>query len=227
MRDPAAIHTAGLGYTLRDAIADHPTLADFPTPGIVGRLARAVDSGIIYRDDASAWQVWVTPGGGGPSSFPLSEDDGTNTYTVHTDPGFGQVTMSNALDANSAETDIFSFVDSGTASGQINSQWPTGGNAHASVEAGSDFGGVELKAVTSTSDIASINVSADSSNTPTTSAEILAADVQILAQSGLGFRGSTPIPTPTVVGSRGGNAALASLLTALADYGLIINGTSP
>jgi hypothetical protein len=42
----------------------------------------------------------------------------------------------------------------------------------------------------------------------------------------LGFFGATPMAKPTVTGSRGGNAALASLLTALANYGLITNSTS-
>lgn len=44
--------------------------------------------------------------------------------------------------------------------------------------------------------------------------------------SNLGFRGSTPIAKPTATGSRGGNAALASLLQALADQGIIADGTS-
>lgn len=38
--------------------------------------------------------------------------------------------------------------------------------------------------------------------------------------------GSAPISTPTVSGSRGGNAALASLLTALANRGIIIDGST-
>lgn len=42
----------------------------------------------------------------------------------------------------------------------------------------------------------------------------------------IGFHAATPIAKPTVTGSRGGNAALASLLTALAQYGLITNSTS-
>jgi hypothetical protein len=37
---------------------------------------------------------------------------------------------------------------------------------------------------------------------------------------------ATPPAKPTVTGSRGGNAALASLLTALASYGFITDGTS-
>lgn len=44
--------------------------------------------------------------------------------------------------------------------------------------------------------------------------------------SAVGFYGSTPVVQPTVVGSRGGNAALASLLTFLASQGLIVDGSS-
>lgn len=42
----------------------------------------------------------------------------------------------------------------------------------------------------------------------------------------VGFNGTAAITKPTVSGSRGGNAALASLLTALANYGLITDSTT-
>ena len=42
----------------------------------------------------------------------------------------------------------------------------------------------------------------------------------------LAFNGATPVTKPTVTGSRGGNAALASLLTALAQLGLITDSTT-
>ena len=42
----------------------------------------------------------------------------------------------------------------------------------------------------------------------------------------MGFFGTTPIAKPTVTGSKGGNAALASLMTALADYGLVTDSTT-
>lgn len=42
----------------------------------------------------------------------------------------------------------------------------------------------------------------------------------------MGFNGVTPITRPTVTGSRGGNAALASLLAALDDLGLITDSSS-
>jgi len=41
-----------------------------------------------------------------------------------------------------------------------------------------------------------------------------------------GFNGTAPIAKPSISGSRGGNAALASLLTALASYGLVTDGST-
>lgn len=42
----------------------------------------------------------------------------------------------------------------------------------------------------------------------------------------VGFYNTTPVVKPTVTGSRGGNAALASLLTALASQGLVTDSSS-
>lgn len=42
----------------------------------------------------------------------------------------------------------------------------------------------------------------------------------------VGFQGTAPIAKPTVTGAKGGNAALTSLLTALASYGLITDSTT-
>lgn len=54
-----------------------------------------------------------------------------------------------------------------------------------------------------------------------------AASPQIqMFQSGIGFFGGFPAGKPTVTGSRGGNAALASLLTALAGLGLLTDSSS-
>lgn len=47
-----------------------------------------------------------------------------------------------------------------------------------------------------------------------------------ITSGALGFFGATPVEKPTVAGSRGGNVALASLLTALANEGLITNSTT-
>jgi hypothetical protein len=44
--------------------------------------------------------------------------------------------------------------------------------------------------------------------------------------TGMGFFAATPVAKPTVTGSKGGNAALGSLLTALANLGLVTDSTS-
>lgn len=52
----------------------------------------------------------------------------------------------------------------------------------------------------------------------------LSGSLKVVGNSG--FNNTAPISKPTVSGSRGGNAALASLLTALASYGLITDSTT-
>lgn len=53
------------------------------------------------------------------------------------------------------------------------------------------------------------------------------AQAKVIANStGVGFQGTTGIAKPTVTGSKGANAALTSLLTALANYGLITDSTT-
>ena len=44
--------------------------------------------------------------------------------------------------------------------------------------------------------------------------------------TGVGFCGTAPIAKPTITGSKGANAALTSLLTALANYGLVTDSTT-
>jgi hypothetical protein len=44
--------------------------------------------------------------------------------------------------------------------------------------------------------------------------------------TGLGFNGTAPVAKPTVSGAKGSNAALASLMTALAAYGLVTDSTT-
>ena len=46
------------------------------------------------------------------------------------------------------------------------------------------------------------------------------------ATNRVGFFGASPSSKPAVTGSRGGNAALASLITALATLGLITDNTT-
>jgi hypothetical protein len=64
-----------------------------------------------------------------------------------------------------------------------------------------------------------------------TSGEVFLADNSRVAKvrvssAGLGFYGTAPTAKPTVSGSRGGNAALASLITALAGIGLVTDSST-
>lgn len=47
-----------------------------------------------------------------------------------------------------------------------------------------------------------------------------------VSSAGIGFFGTTGVAKPTITGSRGGNAALADLLTKLATFGLVTDGTT-
>jgi hypothetical protein len=55
---------------------------------------------------------------------------------------------------------------------------------------------------------------------------VQALNVDYVGGARFGFHGATPITKPAVTGSRGGNAALASFLTAMANYGLITDSTT-
>lgn len=55
---------------------------------------------------------------------------------------------------------------------------------------------------------------------------VLNTDAALAVGGGAGFNGAAPVAKPTVSGSRGGNEALASLLTALAAMGLITDNTT-
>lgn len=48
----------------------------------------------------------------------------------------------------------------------------------------------------------------------------------LIINGAVGFNGATPLTKPTITGSKGANAALASLITALASYGLITDSTT-
>lgn len=55
----------------------------------------------------------------------------------------------------------------------------------------------------------------------------IVADMGLVPRSGpINFFGAAPVAQQAVTGAKGGNAALASLLTALAAYGLIVDSST-
>jgi hypothetical protein len=72
-----------------------------------------------------------------------------------------------------------------------------------------------------------------SDNYSTTTWQILSSTGEVLIGGPLnhdgttiGFYGATPVTKPTVSGAKGGNAALTSLMTALANLGIVTNSTT-
>lgn len=80
----------------------------------------------------------------------------------------------------------------------------------------------------SVSDVAVVNVGNTTDNGAVnflgTGAATFNGDCKVVGKSG--FNNTAPIAKPTATGSRAANAALASLLTALANYGLITDSTT-
>lgn len=66
----------------------------------------------------------------------------------------------------------------------------------------------------------------ESQSKATTNYAIYTNDGAIRLGGDIGFHGTAPISKPTVSGDKEGNAALGSLITALANYGLIVDSTT-
>lgn len=66
--------------------------------------------------------------------------------------------------------------------------------------------------------------SVDTSSFLSTSGGTINGNLRI--NGNIGFYNTTPTTKQTVTGSRGGNVALASLLSALATYGLVIDSST-
>lgn len=143
-----------------------------------------------------------------------SNNEWTNNYTCLTGgdlPGFTDRAISasaRSLQANGADALVLSNPASATSHIHISGD-----------SAGNPF-------ILSRGTPANINMVLRPKGTGTiivgggSSSQIQASD------TGIGFYGTSPAAKPTVTGSRGGNAALASLLTALSDLGLVTNSSS-
>lgn len=143
-------------------------------------------------------------------------DDGSVTITGNlTDAGNFVV-----RDSNTTPTKAYRFRTNGssldTESGGTDWFWSTFPNA--------DFTGTQNNYLRMEAGAAILHVTAEARFDATA----FGARVHTLDGPGnkVGFYGATPVARQTVTGSRGGNAALASLITALANAGLIVDGSS-
>jgi hypothetical protein len=117
---------------------------------------------------------------------------------------------------------------------RLQAEMPSSGVARAlavSNTGGGAGSGVQIEFDDRSSQYAQIQALFDSpsSRSGTLRFRVLASDAMTerlsLDGNGIGFFGASPVARPTVSGSRGGNAALASLVTALSSLGLITDAT--
>lgn len=204
--------------------------------GFAGIWLRGCDRGVVRGNDIASVEAGFDTAYAGTGHLLLFED-----Y----DPGSGAVGVTNTIcmdnsadfmrrmgadtakcannriinnQANNAV--ISSFVFSGTNSTEVRllaDMTPSYRNAQRFAD-----GSVTLPIITrETQDNTGIFFAASKVGIAAAGFERFAAN-----STGVGFYGSAPVARPVVTGSRGGNAALSSLLTALANLGLIANSTT-
>lgn len=195
--------------------ADPVTLSQAQITGLVAALAAKVAGPASSTDNAVA-RFDGTSGVLLQNSTVIIGDDGSLTITGNlTDAG-------NLLvrDSNTAPTKGYRFRTSGgaldTESGGQDWFWSTFPNA--------DFSGTQNNYFRMEAGAAILHVTAE------TRFDATAFGARVHTINGvantLGFHGATPVAQQAVTGSRGGNAALASLLTALDTLGLIDDQTT-
>lgn len=168
----------------------------------------------VIRSDASSSGVFATlrntstgSSAGIAQSFELTESNGTTQQIA----GQIRVVKTSAWTSGDSATldgsmsflvlengSLTSWLNFSAASGTVTMQYPLAMNANVTLGEGANI-------VTGTTTGTKIGTSASQK---------------------IGFHNVTPVAQETVTGSRGGNAALADLLTKLATKGLIVDGTS-
>lgn len=192
-------------------------------------MTRPNDGDVLtYSTEKGCW-INQAGGGGGSDATAIQGiavdegpyNDGGPLAFINSDPPKFSVVSSIAIDEITSNGESFFIIG-------LNSEVSSGGS-------------IELAAGTTTStDIStaggSVSLLAGLAASPERNGvvSLLNADGESIIQAGndsssnpaLCFFDSLLVEKQSVTGSRGGNAALASLLTALANYGLIINNTT-
>lgn len=173
------------------------------------RISRGVANGFVFRvNDVDAFQAWYS---GSVYALRPKTDMGAQLGEANTSrwaalfmagpDGTGAIDLKSTT-ASSTQSPRIVFRDNQATSKKILMQ--KSGNYLRILE----DGGATVVSLSGTSGVATILDSG--------------ADIR----SPIGFFSTTPTTKQTVTGSRGGNAALASLLTALAAYGLVTDSST-
>lgn len=181
--------------------------------GSTGKLlqnsgATISDAGIFTLSGA----IYNINGGAGVPAYTFASDTNTGMYRPSTDTlGFTcggddkvWILSSNTVQFRLASAETQSILNS-VSDGSISFGADTGGTAG---------GNIQLYGSTHASLANTIQIRSGSTTRIQTNG------------TGIGFFASSPVAKPTVTGSRGGNAALQSLLTALSNLGLVTDSTT-
>jgi hypothetical protein len=147
------------------------------------------------------------PAGGGTLIGPMTLKGDPTFYITSTGSGWPAVKWNNA----GGQPGAAGFFES-----------QRGGLSRWSVE----FGGSDPETGGNVGSSLIIHAFADNGSLVGTVLDLVRNDLSAKFYGPVAFNGAAPAAKPTVTGSRGGNAALASLLTALAAYGLITDGST-
>lgn len=164
--------------------------------------------------DCPDWQEQVTaPGGGTPINLAnyvttagiSLKDTSTHGVTFNEASTGGLMRMEGSGGTAITDTSTFGItIENTNAAGNVSIACPGGvviGSTTA-VDISTNAGDIEI-----TSNGGKVEIARNSADT-------------------LGFYAATPVAKPTVTGSKGGNAALASLLTALSSLGLVTDSST-
>lgn len=205
----------------------------------------------VERDVPALWQntdgvsAWSQVGGA--ASFPITFSDGTYTYTIEI--ASNAMVLKTVLNAGSVLQDRLELFRNG---GTFFTDSVGGGTFFNLSNAGGFFvndgttpasggsGGIQLNSTGAIqlNSTGSVALNGQSTNGSVTLQAHGTGGVTIIASGGaggvtvannidsLGFYSTSPVTQQTVSGSRGGNVALANLLTALANLGLIVDSTT-
>lgn len=186
--------------TMETITADTPALTATQTWNAAGTTFRGIFLNVTNTASAAASKLLDLQVGG------------LARFSVATD---GQVTVGNILTASG-------FVIAGSTGSWFGGLFrhPTTGLMQWSTTANSQSGSYDTGLGKNAAGIIEVN-----NGTAGTFRDMKLRNIELTGTL-LGFYGATPATKPTATGSRGGNAALASLLTQLATLGLITDSTS-
>jgi hypothetical protein len=180
---------------------------------------------LIYFDEASGLLKAVRSDGA--NAFPTGGAPGGNATDIQVNDGAGGLTGSGDFTYD-ASTGTLAFIPAAQGGSFEANPVDSGSAADFSVAAAPSSGFINALATDGTNN-GQVNID----HTGVEIKTVGAADVTIdparnikMSGTGLGFFGTPAIAKPTVSGSKGGNAALTSLITALANYGLITDSTT-